>query len=233
MSTALRFRFTREEGLKFIGHLDILRLFERALKRSGLAVSHTQGFNPRMKLIFGLPMALGLTSVSEYADIELDREMPAEDFIAVMNTHLPHGIRVLAAAPIRQSDNIMNTIRAARYDITIIPEQDIARDDMVGLVHRLLAAETLPVMKKTKKGMKETDIRPLIFSLTAGKDGEHAWVLGAFMSAGATDNLRPELILEAFSKLSGVSFSVQSIHRKALYVSHDNAWLTPMDETIL
>lgn len=233
MSDSLRFRFTREEGLKFIGHLDVLRLFERALKRSALQISHTQGFNPRMKLVFGLPMALGLTSEAEYADIELDAPMAPEAFIACMNEHLPLGIRVLAAAPIRESDNIMNIIKAARYDITVLPAKEIVREDMVDRVHRMLAAESLIVPKKTKKGMKDVDIRPLIYALTAGKADERAWTLGAFMSAGAVDNLRPELIIDAFTGLTGESLSILSIHRKALYVSHDNAWLNPMDESIL
>lgn len=233
MKISVRFRFSRDAGLKYIGHLDVLRLFERALKRTGLLVSHTQGFNPRMKLVFGLPMALGLTSSSEYADIELDEEITPDAFMEVMNRHLPVGIRVMAAGSIQKSDNIMNLIAAARYDITVFPELSIAREEMVEMVHRVLESEHLLVMKKTKKGLREVDIRPLIYSLTAGKDGDDAWVLGAFMSAGSSDNLRPELVMDAFQKVTGTTLSIHSIHRKALYVSHENAWLNPLDEEIL
>ena len=62
MSFGIRFRYTRDASLQYIAHLDMLRLFERALRRSELPVAHTQGFNPRMKLVFGLPMSIGLSS---------------------------------------------------------------------------------------------------------------------------------------------------------------------------
>lgn len=233
MKNAIRFRFDREEGLKYIGHLDIMRLFERALKRAEMPVAHTQGFNPRMKLVFGLPMALGLTSNCEYADIELDAEMTPETFMTKLNPHLPLGIKVMDAGNIEKCGNIMNIIAAARYDVTIVPDKSIDRDEMTGMVQQILNLETLPVMKKSKKGMREVDIRPLIYSLTAGKVSDEAWVLGAFLNAGATDNLRPELVLDAFSQVTGATFRITSIHRKALYVSHENAWLTPLDEQVL
>ena len=78
MAKALRFRFSRGQELKYIAHLDMLRVFERAIKRAKIPVAYTQGFNPRQKLVFGLPMSIGLTSESEYADIELVEDMQPE-----------------------------------------------------------------------------------------------------------------------------------------------------------
>ncbi|MCX7773392.1 MAG: TIGR03936 family radical SAM-associated protein, partial [Clostridia bacterium] len=121
MAKALRFSFSRGEALKYIAHLDVLRVFERALKRSKLPVSYTQGFNPRQKLVFGLPMSIGLTSESEYADIELDAETTPDEFVERLNISLPEGIRILEAVPQTVRDNIMNQISAARYEITFEP----------------------------------------------------------------------------------------------------------------
>lgn len=81
----IRFRFSRGEELKFIGHLDILRLFERAFKRAGIQVAHSEGFNPRPRIVFAQPMPLGLTSEGEFADVELAEQIDIANFIIRCN----------------------------------------------------------------------------------------------------------------------------------------------------
>ena len=117
MAKALRFRFSRGQELKYIAHLDMLRVFERAIKRAKIPVAYTQGFNPRQKLVFGLPMSIGLTSESEYADIELVEDMQPEEFVTQINKGLPDGLKAEEAVSMNTRDNIMNQITAARYEI--------------------------------------------------------------------------------------------------------------------
>jgi len=228
VSFGIRFRFSRDATLKYIAHLDMLRLFERTLRRSGLPVAHSQGFNPRMKLVFGLPMAMGLTSGSEYADVELEREVAPDLFLQTMNRSLPQGMKILAAVPVATNENIMLRIGAARYWVLFRSERQISADEMQDLLQRLIDAESVPVMKKGKKGLHEVNVRPLVFSAAVAKvDGE--WLLEAFLSAGANDNLRPDLFMEAWQHLVSRTFQIRAMHREELYASMDNEWVEPTD----
>lgn len=228
MTYGIRFRYGRDETLQYIAHLDMLRLFERTLRRSALPVAHTQGFNPRMKLVFGLPMSTGLTSEAEYADVELDRSVEPAEFIATMNAHLPGGMQVYDAVPVATNDNVMLRVAAARYRIVFRTVSPVAREAMQAMLVRLLESEHVPVMKKGKKGLHEVNIRPLVYAATIRASGED-WVLETFMSAGATDNLRPDLFMEAWHGLVGTEFVLRAMHREALYASIDNEWLELAD----
>lgn len=229
MAKALRFRFSRNEGLKYLAHLDILRVFERALKRSGLNVSYSQGFNPRQKLIFGLPMSIGLTSEAEYADIELEEDVTPEYFIETLNRSLPDGIRIQEAVELKCKDNIMNQIASARYTVTFETTEDISHEEMENLIYRMLSKEEIFVEKKTKKGLRQVNIRQMIFSISARERGRRCFELEAFLSAGAENNLRADLLMDALKKETGLDIKILSIHRKALYASTFNEWKNPLE----
>lgn len=229
MARMIRFKFSRDDSLKYIAHLDILRLFERALKRSKLPVAYTQGFNPRQKLVFGLPMSIGLTSESEYADIELENEMEPEELVARLNDSLPPGIRVLQAVEQKTKGNIMNQVSAARYEIDFKTAKAMNHYEMDGLVLGLLDREDISVMKKTKKGLRPVNIRPLIYSLSVSKKDIDVFCLEAFLSAGAENNLRVDLLMEAFCQETGLEIKILQMHRKALHTSAFNEWKNPFE----
>lgn len=229
MAKSLRFRFSRGEGLKYLAHLDILRVFERALKRSGLNVSYTQGFNPRQRLVFGLPMSIGLTSEAEYADIVLEEDVTPEYFIETLNRSLPEGIRIHDAVELSNKENIMNQIAAARYIVPFKTSEDISQEEMENLLYRMLSKEEILVDKRTKKGMRQTNIRQMIYSISAKQKGPGTFELEAFLSAGAESNLRADLLMEAIKKETGLDIRIISIHRKALYASTFNEWKNPLE----
>ncbi len=229
MPKALRFRFSRGPELKYIAHLDMLRLFERAIKRAGLPVAYTQGFNPRQKLVFGLPIAVGLTSSSEYADIEFDQDISTDDYIQGLNAHLPEGVRVMEATAFSGKDNIMNQVASAKYELSFTTEDELSHFALENMVRDFLAKEEIMVMKKSKKGLKPVNIRPLIYSLTVRKAEKKSCILDAFLSAGAENNLRPDLLMEAFQKETGMTIRVDAMHRTALFASLMNEWKNPLE----
>lgn len=214
--------------MKYIAHLDILRVFERAIKRAGIPVAYTQGFNPRQKLVFGLPMSIGLTSESEYADIELSEEMEPCEFIAMINQGLPDGLKVEEAVIRNTRDNIMNQITAARYEI-VFEVKGPKSCEIDAVVYDFLSKEDITVMKKTKKGYRPVNIRPLIYSASAEKTAEGRFRLKAFLSAGAENNLRADLFMQAFSQETKLKVDIVSMHRKALYASTYNEWKNPFE----
>ena len=101
----LRVKFTKESYLKYISHLDLMRLFNRTFRRADIPIKYTEGFNPQPKFSIANPLALGIESISEYMDIELEEEMPVEDFIEKMNKELPKQIRILEGKYI-EDDNL-------------------------------------------------------------------------------------------------------------------------------
>lgn len=229
MAKALRFRFSRGQELKYIAHLDILRVFERAIKRAKIPVAYTQGFNPRQKLVFGLPMSIGLTSESEFADIELSEDMEPEEFITQINKGLPEGLKVEEAVSQNTKDNIMNQITAARYEIVFEIKEPHSRFEIDTMIYDLLSGEEISVIKKSKKGPRPVNIRPLIYSMSAEKVDTGKFKMKAFLSAGAENNLRADLLMQAFSQETKLDIETVSMHRKALYASTYNEWKNPFE----
>lgn len=237
----IRFQFERDEELKFIGHLDILRLFERAFKRSGLPVTHSQGFNPRPQIVFAQPMPLGLTSSGEFADVEINGDFYPVDFMRRLNSSLPPGLQLIDAKERINKSNLMAIIEAARYKIAFsFEEQHIPNINV--LVEKVLSKDAMNVIKKTKSGEKEINIRPLIYELSGSiynNTGEFKVLLGA----GQNNNVRPELFLDGVSSVAETNLKLRNMHRimlycrstgenslKALVNGEKASWVSPMDE---
>ncbi|MBP7175587.1 MAG: TIGR03936 family radical SAM-associated protein [Thermoclostridium sp.] len=225
----IRFQFRRGNDLKFIGHLDILRLFERVFKRSGLLIAHSQGFNPRPQIIFGQPMPLGLTSDGEFADVELTSRLDPGQFLQIMNDALPPGIRLMDAKEKKNPSNLMGQISAASYRIGF---KASAALDLQKLTGDILATDTILVMKKTKSGDKEKNIRPFIYELagTMGTDGGFFEVL---LGAGQDDNIRPDLFLKGVSDTFQAGLELMSMHRVLLMGGKEKNWLSLLDDQML
>lgn len=244
---SLRIRFTRGEGVKFISHLDLMKVFERAIRRSNLPISYSQGFNPHPQMVFGLPLAVGMTSECEYADFELTQEIPPEQFMERLNESLPEEIRITAAAPKRSKKNIMSTIVGADYVLEIFSDEEIPLHTAMRRVENLLKRESIKVLKEgrgkdRRATFREVEIRPLILnvelepieSLHEGYEiFQSAFVIKAGFKAGSEANLRPELFIKALCEQADISVVASRIHRKALYISMGGSMMNPMDEAAL
>ncbi len=236
----IRFQFQRGEELKFIGHLDILRLFERAFKRTELPVAYSKGYNPRPQIVFGQPMPLGLTSDGEFADIELIGNHNPEEIICKINSSLPPGIRVVYAREKINRSNLMGLIDAARYRIGFEAYKEF---DINQMIENIQNSSVINVVKKTKSGEKEMNIRPFIYDLSGNADGGTG-CFSVMLGAGQDNNIRPELFLTGLSLLSGIEFEIRSMHRLMLYSRREiksgsaplqtyNIWVSLMDDTLL
>jgi radical SAM-linked protein len=158
----LRIKFVRGEEVKFISHLDLMKVFERASRRANIPIAFSQGFNPHAHLIFGLPLSVGVTSQSEYADIELTEVLEPESFVNKLNNELPKGLIVLDAKARQSKNNIMASIGAAAYEILISAPKEIEIKDFQDRIKEFLNEPEIVVKKESKKGIKELDIKPMI-----------------------------------------------------------------------
>lgn len=187
--------FAKEGRLKYISHLDVTRCLARVFKRSGLPIWYTQGFNPHAYLTFALPLPLGVESRCESFDFRLTEEVSYEEVCDRLNAVLPDDLRVLrAAAPVMEP----GAICWADYRLTFRDTDPAAGEAL----DRLLAAERLPVIKKTKKGEQEIDLKEKMAILNVSKTVDEL-VLEMRLPAGGTLNWSPMLVTGAYNELLG------------------------------
>lgn len=212
----VRVRFSKEGAMKFIGHLDIMRYFQKAIRRAGLDIAFSEGFNPHMIMSFAAPLGVGITSTGEYFDMELKTAPSSLELVRRLNAVMADGMQVLSCreVPEGKGNNAMSLVAAADYRIGFRE----GKEPPVGWQEKLsqfLAQPEILVMKKTKKGEKELDIRPLIYQMELLPDQ----TVFLQLSAGSAANIKPELVFEAFYRYLGASIDEFAllIHRLETY----------------
>lgn len=211
----VRVRFAKEGVMKFIGHLDIMRYFQKAIRRAEIDIAFSEGFNPHMIMSFAAPLGVGITSTGEYFDMEVRTVLSSEEMVQKLNRVMVDGMRVLSCreVPEGKANNAMSLVAAADYRIAF-REGKAPIGDWKEAWKRFLSQETIPIVKKTKKGEKEMDLKPLIYR-TEQQDEE----IFLQLSAGSAANIKPELVLEAFYRYMGQEMDPFAllIHRLEVY----------------
>lgn len=211
----VRVKFSKYGAVKFIGHLDVMRYFQKALRRAGIDVAYTEGMSPHMIMSFAQPLGVGLTSEGEYMDIELKTPISSAEAIERLNCVSAEGITVTEwkQIPEDKHSKAMTLVAAADYELRFRRGYAPKLDWQSNLSH-FYAMKSIPVTKKTKKGEKELDIRPLIYQLSV-----NGGVVSMQLSAGSEANLKPELVMDAYLATLDITpepFAYE-IHRKELY----------------
>lgn len=157
-------KYTRLDSAAFVPHLDTLRAVTMGIRRIGAKAAYSEGFNPHMKIFFGQPLPIGVESECEYFCVYAD-EAP-EEFMKQLNTSLPLGLRIMAAAKAEKDPNVANLMYSADYTVTM-------RDKVVDLTEilRLCKGETCEIEYSSKGKTIRKDVRSLI--LDARAEGEN------------------------------------------------------------
>ena len=184
--------------MKFIGHLDVMRYFQKAMRRADIPIAFTKGFSPHMIMSFANPLGVGLTSDGEYFDIELIRPLASRDAIQRLNAVMADGIEIInfVQIPEDKKSTGMSIIEAADY--LVFPKDGkfpVSSEDLVAF----LFSEEILVVKQTKKSEKEVNIRPWILELEQRENS-----LFLKVRAGSSVNLKPELVVSALLHKSRV-----------------------------
>ncbi|MCC8067829.1 MAG: TIGR03936 family radical SAM-associated protein [Clostridiales bacterium] len=191
----VRVKFSKQGSMKFIGHLDIMRYFQKAIRRDGIDVACTEGFNPHMIMSFASPLGIGLTSDAEYMDIELRTPVSSQEAIDALNRNGADGITVtrFIQIPEGKADKAMTLVVAADYTLRFRPGHEPAASWKSNL-NDFFSRKSIPVLKKTKRSEKEVDIRPMIYDWSVTSDD----TLFLKLASGSTANLKPELVMDTF-----------------------------------
>jgi len=172
----LRLLFEKTGNAVWISHLDLMRLFQRAFKRAGLPLTHTQGFNPRPSVSIALPLSVGVESVCELLDFTLDgTTVPCEEICQRLNAALVPGVRV---RKVYETGRKLKELAFLDCTVTLEYDNGIPADAQEKLL-KLFSAESLIVPKKGKNGIQDQDIIPLIKKLEIAPAGERELALNA------------------------------------------------------
>ncbi|MBQ9844823.1 MAG: DUF2344 domain-containing protein [Oscillospiraceae bacterium] len=206
----IRLKF-RKKGLSiYYSQLDLQRVMARALKKSGLPVWYSQGFNPHIYMTFTLPLSLGHESECESVDFRLNEEMSEADILNALEGTLPQGIELVgAAAP----DYDARSIMFAKYDITLYGE----KADILNALNCYEAAEQAIVTKTTKKGKKNINLKELIKDITVTDEKDTEITFTAIYPAGTPLNINPQLLLDFLKENYGIEVIDAFVIRKNLF----------------
>lgn len=200
--------FSLGERLRHIGHLDLMRALQRALRRSGLPVSFSQGFNPHILLSLAAPLSVGMAGEREVMEVPLSDAVTPGAFAAALNAALPAEIRCLECRP--KPDDApapMAALFAAQYRARFEQDAPLLAD----AARRFMALAGYEAVKRTKKGDKAFDLRPLVYNLVV-RENELLMTLALRESGTA----KPEIVLNALAALSGAALPPARVTRTAL-----------------
>lgn len=202
--------------MKFVGHLDTLRYFQKSMRRADIDITYSEGYSPHQIMSFASPLGVGITSDGEYMDIEIRSFITSNEALKRLNQAMVEGMEVLSFKQLAEDNkNAMSIVAAADYEVTF-RETYAPDDNWESKIDDFCAKEEIIVTKKTKKSVKEVDIKPMIYTIRAvnGK---------VFMqiASGSTNNLKPELVMQAFCEYLGFELNefALMIHRKELYAN--------------
>ncbi len=207
----LRIRFSRGEEIKYISHLDLIRLWQRALNRAGIPLSYSKGFNPHPQISMALALAMGVTSEAELMDIMLDKFISPHSFTAAIGPQLPRGITMNGVfnTPLT-IPSLQSQVRQAEYTVTVATAKD--KNDIESALNSLLDKETIPWQHQRDTGPHKYDLRALIDDLWLIDWRRGCCTIGMRLRCDNTGAGRPEQVAAAL----GFEKYPEAIHRNKL-----------------
>ena len=223
----IRAVFNKKNYLKYISHLDLVRLFQRCFNSAGIPVKFSEGFNPHPKHSISNPLSLGFESEGEFLDVELERYIDVEEFKDKMNKVLPKDIQILKAEELKTKTSINSIIDWSHYEMKFMMK-DSADIDISDFLRQWLDTDEIVMTKSKKKGKKKIDrqvnIRPSIGNIIVkGIDNEGFMVIEGLLKTGEEGNLNPTMLMEALKKdLNGIILESLMVKRLDLFTQKGN-----------
>lgn len=230
----LRLAFNKKSYIKYIGHLDLVKIFKRTINKTEIDVKYSQGFNPQPRLSIANPLSLGVESEEEYMDIELNREIPVEEFISRMNQGLPRGIEILRGKYIDTNVSVDSMIAWAYYEISFRTNSSIDQDQIMEKIADYMDREEIYILKKRKKKRRkievEIDIRGWIANIKLRSVEGDKVILEALLKSGGNGNLKPLEFVDSLSAEEDIDIDMDSVNikRLALYAEENGEIYKPI-----
>lgn len=215
--------FEKGALLRHIGHLDLMRAMQRALRRSGLPIAYSQGFNPHILNTFASALSVGIKGEREIMDVKLSASCGAAEFAQRLKQALPPAIVIKDVIAVEDNHPAMMALcKAAVYEVVF---HEPMGEALSKAIDTLLEKKEIQAIRKTKSGMKPCDIRPMIYALTANEQK-----IAMTLAHDEKASLKPSLLLEVLSKEAGLeTVPKHLISRTALLGIDDNGQYVPLE----
>ena len=217
--------FEKGERIRHIGHLDIQRSVQRGLRRSGLPVAYSQGFNPHILITFASALSTGACGKREIMDVTMAEETDEQEFLTRMNSAMPPEMQLKEARAVdSKHPSLMGMVRAAVYDLTIRNEE--TGKLLISAIPAMMEKERIPAMRKTKTKLTEVDIKPLILSISGEENHIRATLI-----LNERESCKPQMLLDALKETAGITEEVRMlVTREGLLGEDENGALTPLEK---
>jgi len=210
----LRISFRRGEEVRFISHLDIVRLWQRALHRAGVSLAYSEGFNPHPRISLAAPLPVGVTSEAELMDIFCSRSVSPHWLTAAVSQQLPSGIDMLQAYQMALNmPSLQSQVRYAEYKVEVQTEK--GQRDIETDLSSLLSLKHLPWQHQRDTGPRSYDLRALIDDLWLIDSHPPYCTIGMKLRCDSSGSGRPEQVALAL----GFTSPPQLIHRTRLILA--------------
>lgn len=235
-------KFTKTGNLRFISHLDVLRLFQRAFKRAEIKLNYSQGFNPHAKIGFAHPLSLGFESRAEYMDFETAFDNDTAELLEKLNGQMPEGMSLTECTSLKETGRTAAAAAVTHADYRIVcrsaaDEEEAAvwseRERVKRALDSFLGQGSIITTKYSKKKRRdvETDIRPSIISFEQS-EGTDSPELRMRLLTGSNGNLNPQVLMTEFAKYAGKRFHPQNwiFVREEIYFTDRSGEVRPLNE---
>lgn len=220
--------FEKGASLRFIGHLDLMRTMQRALRRSGLPIKYSSGFNPHIRLSFAQPLGVGVIGLKELMEVPLAEDVTPKAFMDAMNAVLPGLLRIRACRALDDRfPTLMSLVGGSRYLLRFGNNEDGRKT--LGALQGFMALREYVTVRKTKSGEAPSDIRPFVVSAADASDDE-----GLAIRLTTLQNekgaLKPSLWISSLIEYAGAQPFACTIYREAILSRDGRGKLVPMEE---
>lgn len=203
--------FRRGEALKYITHLDIMRLWHRALRRAGMPLAYSQGFNPQPRISIAAPLAVEITSEAELMDVFLQRRVSLDFFTRAVGEQLPEGIGIVGVKELWPGlPSLQSQLRSAEY--RVLAESERPPQEVASAIRALLDTKTLPWEHSRGETVHRYDLRALVMDIWIISSDGSLYTLGMRLRNDSSGSGRPDQVLRAL----GFTEPARSIHRTRL-----------------
>lgn len=227
-------KYSKTDRMKFISHLELIRVIERALRRAEVPLSFSQGYNPHPKIAFAAPLSVGVSSEGDYLNIEVDEKIDLEEFKKNINNNLPDGITFISCKYIdEKAKSLMSVVNFGTYISKCKLEEEYNITEIKGRIKDFLEREEINYKKISRKNKKEKiiNIREMIKDLfLLEMDGKDIF-LKMTIATGSQGNLKPEVVVEKLKELECVKIDDNKtrFHRIELFHLSKDKSLIPIE----
>ena len=195
-----RIKFKKYGVIRFIGHLDVMRFFQKLMRRADIPIAFTGGYSPHMIMSFASPLGIGLTSDGEYMDIELTAPVDSAEAVRRMNAECVEGIEVISLRqiPDGKKQSGMTILAAADYLVSL--KNGLLPGNWKESFESFISQPEIRVIKQTKRSEKEVDIRPMIYDWAFMNES-----VFLKLAAGSRENLKPDLVMDTYLTQIGLA----------------------------